>query len=163
MQTQRKTAQSRKRNALLADESGLTLIELTIVIVILGILAAVIAPRVLNTPDRARVSKAKLDIGSIKTALDFYAIDVGQYPTNEQGLDALWRAPSPTPPNWKGPYIGTQNFLDPWNNPYVYRIGQGTRPGYDYELYSLGKDGKIGGQNFDADITNWETGQQANN
>lgn len=163
MQMQRKTAQPRKRNALLADESGLTLIELTIVIVILGILAAVIAPRVLNTPDRARVSKAKLDIGSIKTALDFYAIDVGQYPTNEQGLDALWRAPSPTPPNWDGPYIGTQNFLDPWNNPYVYRTGPGTRPGYDYELYSLGKDGRAGGDNFDADITNWETGQQANN
>lgn len=165
MHTQRRTAQSRKRNALLADESGLTLIELTIVIVILGILAAVIAPRVLDMPDRARVSKAKLDIGSIKTALDFYAIDVGNYPTDEQGLDALWRAPSPTPPNWKGPYISTQNSIDPWNNPYVYRVLQrGTRPGYDYELYSLGKDGKIGGENFDADITNWETGTgQPNN
>lgn len=163
MHTQRRTEQHRKRNALLADESGLTLIELTIVIVILGILAAVIAPRVLNTPDRARVSKAKLEIGGIKTALDLYAIDVGNYPTNEQGLDALWRAPSPTPPNWEGPYIGTQNFIDPWNNAYVYRY-PGSRPGYDYELYSLGKDGKIGGESFDADITNWETGTgQPNN
>ena len=162
MQTQRKTAQSRKRNALLADESGLTLIELTIVIVILGILATFIAPRIMDAPQRARVSKARFEIGNLKTALVQYAADVGDYPTTEQGLDALWRAPSPTPQNWDGPYSQTGSFHDPWNNAYVYRYPV-ERYGYDYELYSLGKDGRVGGENFDADITNWETGQQANN
>ena len=162
MQTQRRTANSRKRNAFLADESGLTLIELTIVIVILGILATFIAPRIMDAPQRARVSKARLEIGNLKTALDLYAVQIGDYPSTEQGLDALWRAPSPTPQNWSGPYIKSESFLDPWNNAYVYRY-PGTHPGYDYDLYSLGKDGRVGGENFDADITNWQSGQQANN
>ena len=162
MQTQRRTDNSRKRNALLADESGLTLIELTIVIVILGILATFIAPRIMDAPQRARVSKARLEIGNLKTALDSYARDVGSYPTTEQGLDALWRAPSPTPQDWSGPYSNSESFLDPWNNAYVYRHPV-QRYGYDYELYSLGKDGRVGGENFDADITNWATRQQANN
>jgi len=137
-----------------SDESGLTLIELTIVIVILGILAAFIAPRVMNWPQKANVSKAQTEISGLKTALEMYAISVGDYPTTEQGLTALWRAPSPAPPNWDGPYIDSPTFEDPWGNPYVYRQPV-TRPGYDYELYSMGKDGKVGGTELDADITNW--------
>lgn len=137
-----------------SDESGLTLIELTIVIVILGILAAFIAPRVMNWPQKANVSKAQTEISGLKTALEMYAIAVGDYPTTEQGLTALWRAPSPAPPNWDGPYIDSPTFEDPWGNPYVYRQPV-TRTGYDYELYSMGKDGKVGGTELDADITNW--------
>ena len=137
-----------------SDEAGLTLIELTIVIVILGILAAFIAPRVMNWPQKANVSKAQTEISGLKTALEMYAISVGEYPTTEQGLTALWRAPSPAPPNWDGPYIDSPTFEDPWGNPYVYRQPV-TRPGYDYELYSMGKDGKVGGTELDADITNW--------
>lgn len=137
-----------------SDESGLTLIELTIVIVILGILAAFIAPRVMNWPQKANVSKAQTEISGLKTALEMYAISVGEYPTTEQGLTALWRAPSPAPPNWDGPYIDSPTFEDPWGNPYVYRQPV-TRPGYDYELYSMGKDGKVGGTELEADITNW--------
>ena len=137
-----------------SDESGLTLIELTIVIVILGILAAFIAPRVMNWPQKANVSKAQTEISGLKTALEMYAISVGDYPTTEQGLSALWRAPSPAPPNWDGPYIDSPTFEDPWGNPYVYRQPV-TRLGYDYELYSMGKDGKVGGTELDADITNW--------
>ena len=137
-----------------SDESGLTLIELTIVIVILGILAAFIAPRVMDWPQRANVSKAKTEIGSLKTALEMYNIDIGDYPTTEQGLSALWLAPSPAPPNWAGPYIGTPSFEDPWGNPYVYRHPV-SRHGYYYEIYSMGKDGKVGGTGLDADITNW--------
>lgn len=137
-----------------SDESGLTLIELTIVIVILGILAAFIAPRVMDWPQKANVSKAKTEISSLKTALEMYTIDIGDYPTTEQGLNALWLAPSPAPPNWSGPYIGTPSFEDPWGNPYVYRQPV-SRPGYDYELYSMGKDGKVGGTGLDADITSW--------
>ena len=137
-----------------SDESGLTLIELTIVIVILGILAAFIAPRVIDAPQKANVAKARTDISGLKTALELYAITIGDYPTTEQGLEALWRAPSPAPPNWDGPYIDTPGFQDPWGNAYVYRQPV-TREGYDYELYSMGKDGKVGGTRFDADITNW--------
>lgn len=137
-----------------SDESGLTLIELTIVIVILGILAAFIAPRVMDWPQKANVSKAKTEISSLKTALEMYTIDIGDYPTTEQGLSALWLAPSPAPPNWSGPYIGTPSFEDPWGNAYVYRQPV-SRPGYDYELYSMGKDGKVGGTGLDADITSW--------
>jgi len=137
-----------------SDESGLTLIELTIVIVILGILAAFIAPRVMNWPQKANVSKAQTEISGLKTALEMYAISVGDYPTTEQGLTALWRAPSPAPPNWDGPYIDSPTFEDPWGNPYVYRQPV-TRTGYAYELYSMGKDGKVGGTELDADITNW--------
>ena len=97
-----------------SDESGLTLIELTIVIVILGILAAFIAPRVINAPQKANVAKALTEISGIKTALEQYYLATGEYPTTEQGLEALWRAPSPAPPNWDGPYTGNSNFADPW-------------------------------------------------
>ena len=137
-----------------SDQSGLTLIELTIVIVILGILAAFIAPRVINAPQQAKVAKAQTEINSIKTALEQYAIATGEYPTTEQGLGALWRAPSPAPANWDGPYVDSPNFMDPWSNAYVYRQPS-THYGYDYDLYSMGKDGKVGGTELDADITNW--------
>lgn len=137
-----------------SDESGLTLIELTIVIVILGILAAFIAPRVMNAPQKANVAKAQTEISGIKTALEQYNLATGEYPTTEQGLNALWRAPSPAPPNWDGPYIDSPNFVDPWGNPYVYRH-PGTHYGYQYDLYSMGKDGKVGGTELDSDITNW--------
>ena len=137
-----------------SDESGLTLIELTIVIVILGILAAFIAPRVINAPQLAKVAKAQTEVNGIKTALEQYAITTGEYPTTEQGLSALWRAPSPTPANWDGPYVDRPSFMDPWSNAYVYRQPS-THYGYDYDLYSMGKDGKVGGTELDTDITNW--------
>lgn len=143
-----------------ADESGLTLIEITIVIVILGLLASFIAPRVLNAPDKAKVAIAKQDISALETALGGYAIDIGDYPTVEQNLQALWQVPNPEPENWSGPYINKPIFTDPWGNNYIY-VYPGTRAGYDYDLYSFGKDGKEGGTDFDADITNWiqEIGQ----
>ena len=137
-----------------SDESGLTLIEITIVIVILGLLASFIAPRVLNAPDKAKVAKAKMEISALETALGGYAIDVGDYPTVEQNLRALWEVPNPEPENWNGPYINKPIFTDPWGNSYVY-VYPGTRIGYDYDLYSFGKDGREGGTDFSADITNW--------
>ena len=136
------------------DESGLTLIEITIVIVILGLLASFIAPRVLNAPDKAKVAKAKMEISALETALGGYAIDVGDYPTVEQNLRALWEVPNPEPDNWSGPYINKPIFTDPWGNSYVY-VYPGSRIGYDYDLYSFGKDGREGGTDFNADITNW--------
>ena len=137
-----------------SDESGLTLIEITIVIVILGLLASFIAPRVLNAPDKAKVAKAKLEIGALENALEMYAIEVGNYPTAEQNLQALWQAPNPEPENWNGPYITKPIFADPWGNNYVY-VYPGIHAGYDYDLFSYGKDGTEGGTEFDADITNW--------
>ncbi len=136
------------------DESGLTLIELTIVIVILGILAAFIAPRIMDAPQKAKVSKAGLEINNLSTALQLYATEVGEYPTTEQGLNALWRSPNPTPLNWNGPYLQKQLTNDPWGNPYIYR-NPGTQYGYDFDLLSWGRDGKQGGVGFDKDITNY--------
>lgn len=136
------------------DESGLTLIELTIVIVILGILAAFIAPRIMDAPQKAKVSKAGLEINNLSTALQLYATEVGEYPTTDQGLNALWRSPTPTPLNWNGPYLQKQLTNDPWGNPYIYR-NPGTQYGYDFDLLSWGRDGKQGGVGFDKDITNY--------
>lgn len=136
------------------DESGLTLIELTIVIAILGILAAFIAPRVITAIDDARIGKAETEIANLGVALSQYSIDVGTYPSTEEGLNALWRAPSQATLNWDGPYTKSPVTADPWGNPYVYRY-PGTHYGYDYDLMSYGKDGKLGGEKLDADIHNW--------
>ena len=137
-----------------SDESGMTLIEITIVIVILGLLASIIAPRVMDAPRKARVAKAKQEIAVLEMALQTYAIDVGDYPTAEQNLQALWRAPNPEPENWGGPYITKPTFKDPWGSDYVY-VYPGGHEGYDYDLYSLGKDGKEGGEKFNTDLTSW--------
>ncbi len=143
------------------EQSGLTLIELTIVIVILGILATFIAPRIINAPQKARVSKARVELANIQMALELYAIDVGNYPTTEQGLNALWQMPTPNPQNWEGPYLKDRALLDPWNNAYVYRYPS-TYNQDGYELYSYGKDGKLGGEELDADITNWSEAAASN-
>ncbi len=136
------------------DESGLTLIELTIVIVILGILAAFIAPRIIDAPQKAKVSKAQLEIGALKTALQMYYIQVGQFPTTEQGLDALYRIPNPPPPNWSSRFVEDPIPNDPWGNPYIY-LSPSNRTGSDYDLMSYGRDGKLGGDGFDTDIKSW--------
>ena len=136
------------------DESGLTLIEILIVILILGVLASQIAPRVMNAPDKAKVATAQSHIKALQSALDMYSLNVGDYPTTDQGLEALWKAPTPTPANWE-PTVKSPNFTDPWGRAYIYAY-PGAHEGYDYDLYSLGKDGKVGGDPpFDADITNW--------
>ena len=136
------------------DESGLTLIEILIVILILGVLASTIAPRVMNAPDKARVATAKGHIQSLEQALQMYSINIGAYPTTDQGLQALWKAPSPAPENWE-PTVQKPTFKDPWGRDYIY-TNPSTHEGYPYDLYSLGKDGKEGGDPpFDADITSW--------
>lgn len=136
------------------DESGLTLIELTIVIAILGILAAFIAPRVINAIDDAKVGKAITEIAGLKVALQNYSLEVGSYPSTEEGLDALWRAPSQEAGNWDGPYTEDPVTEDPWGNEYIYRY-PGTHYGYQFDLMSYGKDGKLGGEDLDKDLTNW--------
>ena len=132
---------------------GFTLIEIMVVVVILGILAALVAPNVIRRIDDARVTKAKSDIRSYETALNLYRMDNFRYPTTEQGLQSLVTRPTdPNIKNWKeGGYIdGVKK--DPRGNEYAY-ISPGTRG--DYDLYTLGADGQPGGEGADADIGNW--------
>ena len=126
-------------------------------LLLVAVLLILRIPSAMNAQQRKLVSRTRLEIKNLSTALDLYAVQVGDYPTTEQGLEALWRAPRPIPQNWSGPYIKNENFLDPWGNSYVYRY-PGIRS--DYDLYSRGKDAKIGGENFDADITNWSVRDQ---
>ena len=134
-------------------QEGFTLIELMIVIVILGILAGLVGTEVMKQPDKAKVVAAASDIAVFESALQNYALDVGDYPSTEDGLQALWEAPEGVE-NWDGRYITKPKFKDPWGNPYVY-VYPGTHEGYDYDLYSYGKDGKEDGEDYNADITNW--------
>ena len=133
---------------------GFTLIEILVVVVILGILAAIVVPRVMERPGEARVTRAKQDIQGVVTALSLYKLDNFTYPTSEQGLDALVSKPSgqPEAPNWKGPYLD-RVAKDPWGKPYLYQ-----HPGQhgDIDIYSLGADGKQGGEGEAADVGNWD-------
>lgn len=139
-------------------EYGFSLIEILIVIVILGLLATVLAPRIIDRPDEARVTKATVDIKQLETALKLYKLDNGRYPTTGQGLEALIQKPSrnPIPRNYKeGGYLEMQTIpLDPWGLPYQYASpGRERRP---FEIISLGADSQEGGEGFDADIKSWE-------
>lgn len=141
--------------------SGFSLIELMVVMVILGLLAAALVPRIMDRPEEARVTKAKADIRALQTALRFYKLDNGKYPTTEQGLRALVDEPEipPEPHNYRqGGYLEAESIpADPWGGAYIYRSpGDNER---DYEIISLGADGEEGGEGFDADITSWELTQ----
>lgn len=133
--------------------SGFTLIELMVVIVILGVLASLIVPRVMSRPDEARVAAARQDIASLVNALQLYKLDNLTYPSMEQGLDALVRRPTsePVPRNWK-PYIDRLPN-DPWGNPYRY-LNPGIRG--EVDVMSYGADGRSGGTGFAADIGSWD-------
>jgi general secretion pathway protein G len=135
--------------------SGFTLIEILVVIVILGVLAALIVPNVLQRPDEARVTVAKSDIAAIMQALKLYRLDNQRYPTAEQGIAALVAKPEqpPVPPNWKSGGYLEKLPKDPWGRPYVY-INPGVRG--EIEVMSFGADGQPGGSGIDADIGSWE-------
>ena len=134
-------------------DSGVTLIEMMIVLVIIGIIAAVVVPNVIGRPDEARVTVAKTDIRSIGSALELYRLDNRQYPTTQQGLLALAKEPTlaPRPTNWaNGGYL-PQVPVDPWGQDYIYRSpGESGR----YDIISLGADGKPGGEGVDSDLSN---------
>ncbi|MCC7325998.1 MAG: type II secretion system major pseudopilin GspG [Burkholderiales bacterium] len=134
---------------------GFTLIEIMVVIVILGVLAALIVPRVLERPDEARAIAAKSDIAAIMQALKLYRLDNQRYPTGEQGLTALIAKPEspPLPPNWKSGGYLEKLPKDPWGRPYVY-LNPGVRG--EIEVFSFGADGQTGGSGIDADIGSWD-------
>jgi len=135
---------------------GFTLIELMVVIVILGILAGLIIPRIMGRPDEARQTKARIMIEGIETALKLYRLDIGFYPTTEQGLRALVEASTiqPLPRNWReGGYLEKGKVpKDPWGNDFVY-LCPGTQG--EFDLISYGADGQPGGEGKNKDITNW--------
>ncbi|MFN2432666.1 MAG: type II secretion system major pseudopilin GspG [Gemmatimonadota bacterium] len=136
---------------------GFTLIEIMVVVIILGLLAVLVAPRVIGRLATAKDKAARTQIELLGTALDTYRLDNGSYPTTEQGLEALWSRPTsaPAPRNWTGPYLKKRVPADPWDNAYVYRSpGQANPDGYD--LLSLGRDGAPGGEGEDADLRSWE-------
>ncbi|NVM21205.1 MAG: type II secretion system major pseudopilin GspG [Desulfobacterales bacterium] len=137
--------------------SGFTLIELMVVIVILGILAGLIIPRIMGRPEEARRMKARVQIESIDTALKLYKLDNGTYPSTEQGLDALVEPPSvgELPRAWRdGGYMEKSKVpKDPWDNEYVY-LSPGLND--DFDLISYGADGQPGGEDEYADVNNWE-------
>jgi general secretion pathway protein G len=134
---------------------GFTLIEILVVIVILGVLAALIVPNVLQRPDEARATVAKSDIAAIMQALKLYRLDNQRYPTAEQGIAALVVKPEqpPVPPNWKSGGYLEKLPKDPWGRPYVY-VNPGVRG--EIEVMSFGADGQPGGGGIDADIGSWE-------
>jgi general secretion pathway protein G len=139
------------------DDRGFTLIELMVVIVILGILAGLIIPRIMGRPDEARQAKAQIQIQALETALKLYRLDNGNYPTTEQGLKALVELPmvGALAKNWReGGYLEKGKVpKDPWGNDFVY-LSPGTKG--DFDLLSLGADGEPGGEGKNKDITNWE-------
>jgi general secretion pathway protein G len=137
---------------------GFTLIEVMVVVVILGVLAALIVPRVMGRQDDAKIVAAKADIGSIRQALQLYQIDNQQYPSTEQGLKALVTKPEagPIPPNWKAGGYLSKLPVDPWQRPYLY-VNPGVK-GPDYDVFSYGADGQPGGEKGtpNADIGSWD-------
>ena len=139
------------------SEKGFTLIELMVVIVILSILAVWVAPKIMGRPDQAKQVKAKVDIQGFETALKLYKLDNGQYPTTDQGLEALVTKPDTgqTAKNWRtGGYIEKGKIAkDPWGNEYVY-LSPGVHA--DFDITSYGADGEPGGEEYNQDINNWE-------
>jgi len=145
--------QVRSEKRLVARQTGFTLIEVMVVVIILGILAAIVVPRVMDRPDVARVTKAKQDIRALESSLNLYKLDNFVYPTTDQGLEALVSKPStsPEPRNWKQ-YMDRLP-KDPWGNDYQF-LSPGTQG--DIDIFSLGADSAAGGEGINADIGNWD-------
>jgi general secretion pathway protein G len=141
------------------DSRGFTLIEIMVVVIIIGLLAAVIVPQVVDKVDQARVTKAKQDIQSLETALTMFRLDNSKYPTTDQGLAALVTQPTdPSIKHWRpGGYLQRVS-KDPWGNEYQY-VYPGTH-GKEYDLFTLGADGQPGGDGTNADIGNWNMGDE---
>ena len=133
-------------------DRGITLIELLVVMVIIAMFATLVGQRLFRNVERARQTTAKAQISEFETVLDVFRLDIGRYPSSDEGLEAL-RARPGNIGNWDGPYLRKDVPVDPWGHPYVYRF-----PGQhgDYDLFSLGADGQEGGEADAADVTNWK-------
>ena len=133
-------------------QAGFTLIEIMVVMVIIGLLMALVGPNLIGRSEKAKSQAAAMQIERLGTVLDTFRLDIGRYPTTQEGLQALVTRPSGLE-RWDGPYLNKGVPKDPWDRPYVYRSpGDGGRP---YDIYSLGADGAPGGTDQNRDITSW--------
>lgn len=146
---------TRGRRPRVFDEAGFTLIELLIVVIILGVLAGLVGPRLFGRVGQSRQAAARVQIELLGAALDQFKLDVGRYPTSQEGLQALQQSPG-NAPGWEGPYLKKEVPRDPWGSPYQYRS-----PGEhgEYDLTSLGSDGAAGGDGEATDVTSWGEGK----
>jgi general secretion pathway protein G len=143
---------SRKRES--RSRRAFTLIELIVVIAIIAALAAVVAPSVFRNASDAKVTAARSQIEIFALALNAYRLDNDVFPTSAQGLEALRTQPAADAPNWRGPYVSKTIAVDPWGRAYVYESPGRVNP-TSFDLYSLGRDGRPGGEGEDADLTSW--------
>jgi general secretion pathway protein G len=137
-------------------QHGFTLLELLVVIVIIGMLASYVGPKYFAQIGKSEVTVAKAQLEGLSKAMDTFRIDVGRYPSVEEGLRALMVKPD-SANGWNGPYLKKDVPLDPWGHPYVYKIGGAASPNgviTDYQIISLGKDGQPGGSGEDLDLSN---------
>ena len=147
-------SQSSESRPAVRRQRGFTLIEIMVVVIIIGILAAIVAPNVIGRVDDAQITKAKAEIANIENALKFYRLDNFTYPSSEQGLEALVNKPAdPNIKNWKSGGYLPKLPNDPWGNPYLY-LNPGTQG--EIDIYTLGRDNRPGGEGVDADIGNWD-------
>ena len=139
-------------------QSGFTLVEMLVVIIIIGVLAALVAPQLFQRTGQAKTAAARSQVEMLGTALEAYRLDNSYFPSSQQALDALFKKPTtpPVPTNWRGPYVKKAVPKDPWGRPYKYMSPGKVNP-ETYDLYSLGRDGKDGGTGEDADIKSWES------
>lgn len=134
------------------NNSGFTLVELLVVMIIIGLLAALVGPRFIRQEEKAKIKAAKAQIELLSTALDTFRLDIGRYPSSEEGLDALVRKPGSVD-KWDGPYLKKDMPLDPWGKGYVYKSPGEHGP---FDLLSYGADGVSGGEGDNRDVTSWE-------
>jgi general secretion pathway protein G len=134
-------------------QRGFTLIEIMVVMAIIAMLAAMVGPRLIRQQEKAAVKAAQAQVERLGTALDTFRLDMGRYPSTQEGLAALMQPPSNSQ-RWDGPYLNKNVPVDPWENPYQYRSPGGA--GRPYDLFSFGADGAPGGEGDGRDINNWE-------
>lgn len=140
------------RSKKMRNKDGFTLIELLVVMIIIGLLAALVGPRFIRQEEKAKIKATKAQIELLSTALDTFRLDVGRYPTTEEGLEALRTKPGALD-RWDGPYLKKDLPLDPWGKAYVYRSPGEHGP---FDIVSYGADGAPGGEGDNRDITSWD-------
>jgi general secretion pathway protein G len=142
----------RSANSRLTGQGGFTLMELLVVLAILGLLMSLVGPRVLSQLGGAKTKTTAIQIQDLAQSLEMYKLDVGRFPSTEQGLNALVQKPVDVV-GWNGPYLKSNVPVDPWNRAYTYKY-----PGEhgEFDIYSYGQDGSPGGEGEDADVTNWQ-------